>query len=53
MTDPVTLSENIALYADLAHGGVLWFTDLTKPDSTRILPVVLATANLINVEVAC
>ncbi|XP_019389518.1 PREDICTED: mitochondrial inner membrane protein COX18 [Crocodylus porosus] len=32
-------------------GGILWFTDLTVPDSTWILPVVLGILNLLIVEI--
>ncbi|NWY62456.1 COX18 protein, partial [Chionis minor] len=32
-------------------GGALWFTDLTAPDSTWILPVSLGLVNLLIVEV--
>ncbi|XP_032863668.2 cytochrome c oxidase assembly protein COX18, mitochondrial [Tyto alba] len=32
-------------------GGALWFTDLTAPDSTWILPVVLGIVNLLIVEI--
>ena len=32
-------------------GGVLWFTDLTTPDSLYILPVITALTFLITVEV--
>ncbi|NWR55107.1 COX18 protein, partial [Bucorvus abyssinicus] len=32
-------------------GGALWFTDLTVPDSTWILPVALGLVNLLIVEV--
>ncbi|NXF52358.1 COX18 protein, partial [Oceanites oceanicus] len=32
-------------------GGALWFTDLTAPDSTWILPVSLGLINLLIVEV--
>ncbi|KFV85926.1 Mitochondrial inner membrane protein COX18, partial [Struthio camelus australis] len=32
-------------------GGTLWFTDLTAPDSTWILPVSLGLVNLLIVEV--
>ncbi|XP_065693130.2 cytochrome c oxidase assembly protein COX18, mitochondrial [Patagioenas fasciata] len=32
-------------------GGVLWFTDLTAPESTWILPVALGLVNLLIVEI--
>ncbi|NWW73998.1 COX18 protein, partial [Climacteris rufus] len=34
-----------------SSGGALWFTDLTAPDSTWILPVALGLVNLLVVEV--
>ncbi|KAM4585834.1 cytochrome c oxidase assembly protein COX18, mitochondrial [Fundulus diaphanus] len=40
-----------ALQGELAAGGALWFSDLTVPDSTWILPVCLGLANLLIVEV--
>ncbi|XP_024120366.1 cytochrome c oxidase assembly protein COX18, mitochondrial [Oryzias melastigma] len=40
-----------ALQEELAAGGALWFSDLTVPDSTWILPVCLGLTNLIIVEV--
>ncbi|XP_067851671.1 cytochrome c oxidase assembly protein COX18, mitochondrial isoform X2 [Heptranchias perlo] len=36
---------------DLAVGGVLWFPDLTLPDSTWILPISLGLINLLIVEI--
>uniref|UniRef100_UPI00398F7822 cytochrome c oxidase assembly protein COX18, mitochondrial isoform X1 n=2 Tax=Pristiophorus japonicus TaxID=55135 RepID=UPI00398F7822 len=36
---------------DLAIGGVLWFPDLTLPDSTWILPISLGFINLLIVEI--
>ncbi|XP_043557753.1 cytochrome c oxidase assembly protein COX18, mitochondrial isoform X1 [Chiloscyllium plagiosum] len=36
---------------DLAMGGVLWFPDLTLPDSTWILPISLGLVNLLIVEI--
>lgn len=38
--------------AGLGNEGTLWFLDLTLPDPYYILPVVLATTNLLNIEVA-
>ncbi|XP_036919334.1 cytochrome c oxidase assembly protein COX18, mitochondrial isoform X1 [Sturnira hondurensis] len=35
----------------LATGGVLWFPDLTAPDSTWILPVSVGVINLLIVEI--
>uniref|UniRef100_A0A3B4UVZ3 Cytochrome c oxidase assembly factor COX18 n=1 Tax=Seriola dumerili TaxID=41447 RepID=A0A3B4UVZ3_SERDU len=49
--------RNLSLYyeagseCDLAAGGALWFSDLTSPDSTWILPVCLGLINLLIVEV--
>ncbi|KFW85441.1 Mitochondrial inner membrane protein COX18, partial [Manacus vitellinus] len=34
-----------------SSGGALWFTDLTAPDSTWILPVSLGLVNLLIVEI--
>ncbi|XP_078065304.1 cytochrome c oxidase assembly protein COX18, mitochondrial isoform X2 [Mustelus asterias] len=36
---------------DLTMGGVLWFPDLTLPDSTWILPISLGLVNLLIVEI--
>ncbi|XP_009635343.1 cytochrome c oxidase assembly protein COX18, mitochondrial [Egretta garzetta] len=36
---------------ELSAGGALWFTDLTAPDSTWILPVALGLVNLLIVEI--
>ncbi|NP_001279727.1 mitochondrial inner membrane protein COX18-like [Callorhinchus milii] len=35
----------------LASGGVLWFPDLTLPDSTWIMPIFLGLINLLIVEI--
>ena len=35
----------------LATEGILWFTDLSKPDAYGILPILLAIVNLVNIEV--
>uniref|UniRef100_A0A3B4UXH3 Cytochrome c oxidase assembly factor COX18 n=1 Tax=Seriola dumerili TaxID=41447 RepID=A0A3B4UXH3_SERDU len=43
--------DQSALQCDLAAGGALWFSDLTSPDSTWILPVCLGLINLLIVEV--
>jgi len=32
---------------------MLWFPDLTTPDPYYILPIVLAAANMMNIEVRC
>ncbi|XP_029960832.1 cytochrome c oxidase assembly protein COX18, mitochondrial [Salarias fasciatus] len=40
-----------AVQDQLAAGGALWFSDLTLPDSTWILPVCLGLTNLMVVEV--
>ncbi|XP_051874964.1 cytochrome c oxidase assembly protein COX18, mitochondrial [Pristis pectinata] len=36
---------------DLSVGGVLWFPDLTLPDSTWIMPISLGLINLLIVEI--
>uniref|UniRef100_A0A671TTR7 Cytochrome c oxidase assembly factor COX18 n=1 Tax=Sparus aurata TaxID=8175 RepID=A0A671TTR7_SPAAU len=43
--------DQSALQSNLKAGGVLWFSDLTLPDSTWILPVCLGLTNLLVVEV--
>ncbi|XP_040928594.1 cytochrome c oxidase assembly protein COX18, mitochondrial isoform X3 [Betta splendens] len=43
--------DHSALHGDLAGGGVLWFHDLTLPDSTWILPICVGLTNLFIVEV--
>ncbi|KAE8630938.1 hypothetical protein XENTR_v10001022 [Xenopus tropicalis] len=40
-----------AVQKQLTEGGLLWFPDLTMPDSTWILPVTLGLLNLLIVEV--
>ncbi len=51
----VTSAEYLAANPDVAqlllHGGALWFSDLTAPDTTWILPVALGLTNLLNIEV--
>lgn len=37
---------------DLTAGGALWFCDLSVPDPTWILPVLLGLTNLLAVEVS-
>lgn len=37
---------------DLTAGGALWFCDLSLPDPTWILPVLLGLTNLLAVEVS-
>ncbi|RKP09938.1 membrane insertase OXA1/ALB3/YidC, partial [Thamnocephalis sphaerospora] len=39
-----------ALVAELASGGMAWFTDLTVSDTTLILPTVIGLLHLANVE---
>ncbi|MEQ2179625.1 hypothetical protein GOODEAATRI_027033 [Goodea atripinnis] len=41
----------VTLQGELAAGGALWFSDLTVPDSTWILPVFLGLTNLLILEV--
>uniref|UniRef100_H3B579 Cytochrome c oxidase assembly factor COX18 n=1 Tax=Latimeria chalumnae TaxID=7897 RepID=H3B579_LATCH len=43
--------EHVALREELAAGGMLWFPDLTLPDSTWILPVLVGVVNLLIVEI--
>ncbi|XP_044132925.1 cytochrome c oxidase assembly protein COX18, mitochondrial [Bufo gargarizans] len=38
------------VHKQLQNGGALWFPDLTMPDSTWILPVLLGSINLLLVE---
>ncbi|XP_017944965.1 cytochrome c oxidase assembly factor COX18 isoform X2 [Xenopus tropicalis] len=40
-----------AVQKQLTEGGLLWFPDLTMPDSTWILPVTLGLLNLLIVEI--
>uniref|UniRef100_A0A8C8VIL2 Cytochrome c oxidase assembly factor COX18 n=1 Tax=Pelusios castaneus TaxID=367368 RepID=A0A8C8VIL2_9SAUR len=44
-------SEVLSLQEQLSTGGTLWFTNLTIPDSTWILPVSLGLLNLLIVEI--
>lgn len=44
--------DSSQLYPALAAGGALWFKDLTVPDSTWILPVLLGFTNILLVELA-
>ncbi|XP_062350057.1 cytochrome c oxidase assembly protein COX18, mitochondrial isoform X4 [Cinclus cinclus] len=44
-------SAGAAVQEQFSSGGVLWFTDLTVPDSTWILPVSLGLVNLLVVEI--
>ncbi|CAK6980840.1 LOW QUALITY PROTEIN: cytochrome c oxidase assembly protein COX18%2C mitochondrial [Scomber scombrus] len=54
---PLWISISLALrnlsldQSGLASGGVLWFSDLSEPDSTWILPICLGLTNLVLVEV--
>ncbi|XP_052005823.1 cytochrome c oxidase assembly protein COX18, mitochondrial isoform X1 [Xyrauchen texanus] len=42
---------HVPLASDLATGGDLWFSDLTLPDSTWIMPVSLGLINLLITEI--
>ncbi|XP_073446550.1 cytochrome c oxidase assembly protein COX18, mitochondrial isoform X2 [Dendrobates tinctorius] len=42
--------SNTDVHMQLQNGGALWFPDLTMPDSTWILPVLLGSINLLLVE---
>ncbi|XP_064423662.1 cytochrome c oxidase assembly protein COX18, mitochondrial [Latimeria chalumnae] len=45
-------SEKVSgAHKELAAGGMLWFPDLTLPDSTWILPVLVGVVNLLIVEI--
>ncbi|XP_075785514.1 cytochrome c oxidase assembly protein COX18, mitochondrial isoform X3 [Pelodiscus sinensis] len=44
-------SEGLAVQEQLSTGGTLWFTDLTLPDTTWILPISLGLLNLLLVEI--
>ncbi|XP_063579080.1 cytochrome c oxidase assembly protein COX18, mitochondrial isoform X6 [Pongo abelii] len=44
-------SEGFSVEEQLAAGGILWFSDLTAPDPTWILPVSLGVINLLIVEI--
>ncbi|XP_072251187.1 cytochrome c oxidase assembly protein COX18, mitochondrial [Leuresthes tenuis] len=44
-------SAQSELHAELAVNGALWFSNLTVPDTTWILPVCLGLTNLVIVEV--
>lgn len=44
--------SSAGLKSELATGGALWFSDLTLPDSTWILPICLGLTNLLIVEVS-
>lgn len=41
----------VSVAQNLSVGGVLWFPDLTLPDSTWIMPISLGLINLLIVEV--
>ncbi|XP_069832881.1 cytochrome c oxidase assembly protein COX18, mitochondrial isoform X2 [Dendropsophus ebraccatus] len=43
-------SNTDLVHRQLQNGGALWFPDLTMPDSTWILPVLLGSINLLLVE---
>ncbi|XP_012354944.1 cytochrome c oxidase assembly protein COX18, mitochondrial isoform X2 [Nomascus leucogenys] len=44
-------SEGFSVQEQLATGGILWFPDLTVPDSTWILPISVGVINLLIVEI--
>ncbi|XP_062982214.1 cytochrome c oxidase assembly protein COX18, mitochondrial [Elgaria multicarinata webbii] len=44
-------SEGLFIQEQLSTGGILWFKDLTVPDSTWILPIALGILNLLIVEI--
>ncbi|XP_054847577.1 cytochrome c oxidase assembly protein COX18, mitochondrial [Eublepharis macularius] len=43
-------SEGFSIQEQLSTGGTLWFTDLTAPDPTLVLPIALGLLNLLIVE---
>lgn len=45
------LGQHDWLHQSLVDGGMLWFTDLTAPDATWIIPTTLCLVNLLNIEV--
>ena len=47
------LSPREGILTGLAPEGMLWFPDLTTPDPYYILPIMLAAANMTNIEVRC
>jgi hypothetical protein len=49
--ETIGLSEAAVLCPDLATEGLLWFSNLTIPDTTYILPVTLGLLNLVIIEV--
>ncbi|XP_070582488.1 cytochrome c oxidase assembly protein COX18, mitochondrial [Erythrolamprus reginae] len=44
-------SEGLLIQEQFSTGGLLWFKDLTLPDSTWILPITLGLLNLLIVEI--
>lgn len=48
---PCLLYIVVSVQEQFSTGGTLWFTDLTAPDSTWIMPVSLGLLNLLIVEV--
>jgi YidC/Oxa1 family membrane protein insertase len=42
------MSYNPSSNPELLSGGMLWFTDLTAPDPTGILPLIAGSINLLN-----
>ncbi|KAJ3403773.1 Cytochrome c oxidase assembly protein cox18, mitochondrial, partial [Chytridiales sp. JEL 0842] len=48
---PIPFLENVLEpVAGFHDGGVLWFLDLTQPDPTLVLPLVIGTLHLLNIE---
>ncbi|KAF9583871.1 Cytochrome c oxidase assembly protein cox18, mitochondrial [Lunasporangiospora selenospora] len=47
---PFLGDSSLPIEAGFIDGGVLWFTDLTAPDPTWIMPIAIGAANLLNVE---
>uniref|UniRef100_A0A2D4I7B5 Mitochondrial inner membrane protein COX18 n=1 Tax=Micrurus lemniscatus lemniscatus TaxID=129467 RepID=A0A2D4I7B5_MICLE len=44
-------SQGLLIQQQFSTGGILWFKDLTLPDSTWILPITLGLLNLLIVEI--
>ncbi|NXU52267.1 COX18 protein, partial [Turnix velox] len=49
--NPIFSFSFLVVKEEFSGGGTLWFTDLTAPDSTWILPVLLGVLNLLIVEI--
>lgn len=52
MLQPSPNPNNINAYNQFSNEGMLWFKDLTSPDTYFILPILLTTINLVNIQVS-